>query len=432
MTRQPPAPALATRAWGALALACLALASPASGQPGGGPVPVVVAPLVERSLPATIRVVGNIQPDRRATVAAEVLGPVAAFDIEEGDALAAGDVICRIDPEVAELSLREAQAELDSLEAQLAELEAGTRQETIDELRAVVEEAEALFAKWRFERERIDELMAARQGNRKEQFDADQEFFAARGRLAQARAALTRAENGPRAEEIARARHAVAAQKATVARLQRDLNKTQIRAPFDGVLVRQDVEVGEWIEAGGPVGELIALKRVEVRVDVPESAVPYSVPGAPASVRIDALDRTLTAAIARTVPLANPAARTFPVEIDLDNPDGQLLPGMFVRVDVPAGPDAARLLAPADAIVPQGVNSIVFVLRQQAPDAPPLAIPTPVETGLQVGDAIEVRSTALSAGDQVVIRANERLMGPTPVAPSAGEPPPSAQASVTD
>lgn len=413
-------------------LGSLYAAPHALAQAGGAPpTPVTVAPVVERDVPPALKLVGIVRAEKSAVIAAETEGAVAVFDAEEGQFLAPGAVICRLDPAVAELRVAEAQAALKSLQAQLEELENGERPEEIARLEALVAEAAADQQRWNYEQQRVADLFAKGQSNEKEKHDTDMEAAAAGQRLAQARAQLDRAKNGARAEEFARARMAVAAGEAVLRRLQRDLDKTQIRAPFKGVLVAKRTEVGEWVKQGDPAAELVAMETVKVRVDVPESAVRYAQAGQPTTVEIEALGTTRSANISRVIPRADSAAHTFPVEIDLANAEHNLLPGMFVWAYVPAGPAGKRLMVPKDAIVARGTAKTIFVVRAgegavppagagsaNPAAAPPMAIPLPVTTGLEIGNDIEVVAPGLQAGDLVVVRANERLYGPGPVIPT--------------
>lgn len=405
---------IASRALFTLLLSCLFV--PGTAGQGRGPMPVGVSPVVERNIPPSMRLVGTIRADRSATVATEVSGIIASFAAEEGQFLAADDVICRLDPAVVELRLAQERATLAGLQAQLEELQRGERPEEIQRLEAVVKETEADLNKWAFERKRVSELFERGQSSDKEQHDTEMEYLAARSRLTQAEAALQKARNGPRVEKIARAKQAVVAQQSVVQRLERDRAKTEIRAPFAGELTVKRTEVGEWIDEGGDVCDLIARERVRVRADVPESAVAFAKVGAETTIEIEALRQTRTATISRVIPQAIPAARTFPVEIDLPNEDHSLLPGMFVWAYVPAGPAGKRMMVSPDAIVAQGTQKSVFVVREQ-PDGTHLAVPLNVRTGLEVGGLIEVQSDALQPGDRVVARANERLRGPTPIIP---------------
>lgn len=379
---------------------------------------VAVSAVVEREVPPALRLVGTIRADMTAVVAAEVSGLIVGFEAEEGQFLKAGQVICRLDPTVARLRLEEAQATLAGLREHLAELESGERPEEIRRLEALVAQAEAVLAKQEFERNRVTGLFERGQSSDKEKHDVEMDYQAAAASLAQARAQLDRARNGERPEVIARARQAVAAQAATVARLQRDLDKTEIRAPFAGAVVAKRTEIGEWIGEGGAVCDLLAMDTVRIRADVPERAIVFATVDAPATVEVEAIRTTQAATITRRIPLASPAARTFPVEIDVPNADHGLLPGMFVWVYVPAGPVAPRLMASKDAVVARGTSKQVFVVRP-GPAGGTMAVPLAVETGLEIAGEIELIAPELRAGDQVVTRGNERLFGPTPVVPAA-------------
>lgn len=390
------------------------------------PAQVMVSSVVQRRLPATIRVVGSIEPDRAAVVASEEAGIVRERLADVGDFVRAEQVICRLDPAPASLRLEEARAQLGTLQAKLEELENGVRPEELARLTALVAEATAMRDKWEFERRRLAELGQA--SAEKETHDAEMEYLASQRRLAQEQARLDMARNGARAEEKAAARFAVAAQQALVSRLERSLKLTEIRAPFDGFVVSRRAEVGEYIEAGGAVCEMVAIETVRVRVNVPESAVRFARAGAMASVEVEATGETVAGTIARVIPRADASAHTFPIEIDLPNAAHTLLPGMFVYAHVPSGPEAERLMVSKDAIVARGTSKTLFVVREGEKGAS-MAMPLNVVTGLELNGEIEVRSEQLKPGDMVVSRGNERLFGPSPVIPMPTSAAPASQAA---
>ncbi len=381
--------------------------------PGGGPTPVSVTEIQLRTVPASVRLVGTLGADRSAIVASEIEGIVDVLKIDNGQAVAAGEIICELDRELVELELAEAKARLESLRAELQELENGTRAEELKRSEAAVAEARAMFEKWEFERNRVAELAKQGRSSAKEQHDTEMEFLAAQRRLTQEEARLEMAVNGPRQEEIAAKRFEVAAQEEAVRRLQRNVEKSRIRAPFNGIVVEKRTELGEWLDRGGAVCELVAIDRVRIRVDVPESAIRYARVGEEATYDVEALGETDARPISRVIPKATPSARTFPVEIDVPNENHRLLPGMFAWVNVPCGPSGERLMVSKDAIVARGREKNIFVVRP-GPEGT-MAMPVPVVTGIEMGEMIEIQGPGLSAGDQAVSRANERLHGPTPV-----------------
>lgn len=381
-----------------------------------GPVSVAVDPVVEQELPATLRLVGTVRPDKTSTIAAEVEGVIRELHVEEGTFLKQGDIIVILDDANARYRLEEAEARLASLQAELDELVNGTRREELDRWRAAVEEAAAIRDKWEYERLRVEDLYKRGQTNQKEYHDAQMEHQAAVRRHAQLAAQLEEAVNGARPEAVLRARANLAAQQSMVNRLRRDVTMTCVRAPFDGFVTRKRTEIGQWIDAGGPVCEMIAVETVRVRVDVPASAFAYCRTGALASVEIEQPRASYEAEITRVIPQADPSARTFPIEIDLSNANHVLLPGMFVWAYVPAGAPGKRLLVNKDAIVQRGQLKQIFVVRG-GDGAQPTAYPLNVTTGMEMRGMVEVQAIGLRAGEMVVCRGNEHLFMPTPVIP---------------
>ena len=264
------------------ALAALSVLGSLALAQGPGPANVVVSPLVEREIPASLRLVGTVLADREALVAAEVPGPVLEFRATEGQFIRKGDTIARIDPTRATLVLEEARGLLSAKESILAQLNNGERPEEVRRLRATVAETKAILEKWNFERERLNDLRRQNMGNDKELHDTEMEYMAAERRMAQDQARLEMAENGARQEEIARARFEFESQRAAVKRLEHDLDRTEIRAPFDGFVIRKRTEVGEWLIAGGPVCEMVAT-------DVAAMAAAKSAPPISFVVRLDEL-----------------------------------------------------------------------------------------------------------------------------------------------
>ena len=385
----------------------------APGAAQGPPTQVAVTVIQQRNVPNSIRLVGTVRADRVSVVAVEVAGIVAGWKADEGQFVRAGEVLCALDDTPARLRLSEAEGRLAALQASLRELENGARPEELRRAEALVAESQAMVDKLRFERDRVAGLFEGGRSNPKEMHDAEMEYIAARRRLAQEEAALEMLQNGPRVEVIDRARQEVAAQQAVVQRAQRDLEKTRVLAPFDGFVVEKLTEGGAWIAEGGPVCEMVATDTVRVRVDVPEAAVRFARTGAPATVEIEALERSFEARIARVVPRATLAGRTFPVEVDLPNAEHTLLPGMYAWVHVPAGPERERLMVNRDAIVMRGREKLIYVLRP-GPEGE-MALPVQVTTGLELSGMVEAVGAGITAGDRAVSRANERLMGPSPV-----------------
>ncbi len=381
------------------------------------PARVVTAHAQLRVLPVSQTLVATIEPVRRSVIGTEVAGLVVQMPARQGDLLEEGQLICKLNDDTLKLQLEREQARLNALQARLDELVNGTRKEELDRLKAEMEAAEALANRWAFELERIKHLLGGEFANQKEYQDALAEKLAAEKRLEAAKAAYDEAVAGARKETIANARFAVAEQKAVVDRVRSDLSKTEIRAPFGGFVVRRVAEVGNWLTVGGDVVELADLSNVLVRVDTPESAIPFATVGSVARVQVDALGDSFTGTIKHVIPQADPAARTFPVEIEVPNPDNRLKGGMFARATIAAGPDKEVVAVPKDAVTQQmGANYVAIVRPGQGGQL--MAFPTPVTVGLDIENWVAVTSGNVPEGTEVAVRGNEMLtlmMAPAPV-----------------
>ncbi len=379
------------------------------------PTKVVVAEAQMLDAPATITLVGTVHAVRRSRIGSEIAGIVAEMPARQGDLVGAEDVLCKLRDDVLSLRLAEAKANLNALKARHEELRAGTRTEELTRLKAVLDERTAEYERWKFEIDRIERLYKDSDANTKEYQDARARFLTAERRMIAAQASYNLGVKGPRIEVVQRAEYEVAEQQAVVDRIASDLSKTAIRASFAGYVAERVAELGEWIPAGGAVVELIDLSSVLVRIDVPESVLPYLTEGDPARVKVDALKRTFVGQVKHIIRQADDRARTFPVEIEIDNSEGLLAGGMFARATVPAGPGSRVPAVPKDAIVERdGISSVAMVMPAEHGGMVGMLIS--VSVGADVGDWIAVTSGNVSPGTKVITRGNENILPfPTPV-----------------
>jgi len=173
--------------------------------------------------------------------------------------------------------------------------------------------------------------------------------------------------------------------------------RCRIRAPTAGVVNRIDAEPGRFINTGDWVAEVLQLSRVKVRVGIPESDVAAVRHIDRFDVEIDALGGRIFKGtkhfLSRT---ADPMARLYDLIIKVNNPDQEILPDMFVRVDIlkKTVPDA--LVIPLYASLSRSDAQIVFVVKDGKAHA------RQVTLGIQEGWRVQVVS-GLSAGEKVIV-----------------------------
>ena len=204
------------------------------------------------------------------------------------------------------------------------------------------------------------------------------------------------AEAGSRQEDVAVAEAEVQRLQARAQRLREDIQKTTIRAPVSGVVTQRYTEVGQWLERGGKVVDLVDLRQVLVRVPIHEKDIGSLQVGNEATIVLDALpDRTFSGRVKHIIPQADPASRTFPVKIEVTNtPEHAIKAGMFARVRLRAGTCQAAVLVPKDAVVRQAAGQAVFVVQEEK------ARLVPIKTGRAQDGLVEVLESPLKAGDR--------------------------------
>lgn len=346
--------------WGARWLAALWLVAAtgcgeqqaAQTPPKPPPVPVRVATVERQSVQRAVTLVGTVEPWKRSVVASELAGRVVEFPVEEGRRVREGALLARLDTETLMI-------QLESATASRAEWVVRHDQAQLD-----LERIRALFDK-----EAV---------TRKERDDAIAEELALRRRLAQLDA------------EIRRVRDRV--------------KKSRIVAPFDGWIIEEHTEVGQWVDEGGPVVEMVDLSRVQAEVPVPERFVPFVRRGDRVTAVFDGLPGfKATGEVFSIVAQADRAARTFPVKMEIPNPELIIKSGMVARVSLTVGEAYDALVVPKDALVLKGGNQFVFLVQKG------VALQKQVKPGIHTDGLVEV-SGDLQAGMEVVIQGNERLL----------------------
>ncbi len=173
--------------------------------------------------------------------------------------------------------------------------------------------------------------------------------------------------------------------------------------------IRDRVEPGQQIAAGQALLTLLEDERLEVDVDVLEADVVRLHPGAPARVRVPALDDLVLEGTVHTInPLVDPETGTGRVTVILPNPRGRLMPGLFAYVELETGRLANRLQVPVAAVLERQDRQLVFRIEDGR------ALWTYVTTGARSGDWVEI-TDGLAEGDRVAVKDHFALAHEAPV-----------------
>jgi RND family efflux transporter MFP subunit len=199
----------------------------------------------------------------------------------------------------------------------------------------------------------------------------------------------------------------VAALKAEVERIEIELRKKRIRAPFAGVVVDRRVDRGEWLSAGETVAVIARDAVVDVVAEIPEKFIPF--------VRKDMqVDTTVNGQLIKgrvftIVPRGDVATRTFPVKVRIPN-NYSLIEGMSAKLELPTGTPQRTLIVPRDAVITMKGQTVVFSVTESKAAMIPVTVVG--YENLKVG----IEAPGLTAGMFVVVEGNERLRDGQPVA----------------
>ncbi len=316
----------------------LQFAAMAEASEGAGPPPSTVATFTVESQDWVQRLeaVGSIQPVKGVVLEAESPGIVKAIHFENGQKVAAGDLLVQFDVSVESAQLRAAEATV-----RLAELE-------------------------------LTRTRSLREGGNVPQSSLD--------------AAVADRERA----------------QAEVENLQAVIDRKTIRAPFAGRVGIRQINLGQFVPAGSPLVPLQSYDQVYVNFSLPQQALSQIEEGFALELETDAFPgRRFAGVVTALSPEIDPTTRTIEVQGTLDNPDGALRAGLFVRIDVILPERRTVLVVPTTAVLFAPYGNSIFKVVEDAEGDGLLAKQHFVRLGQTRGDFVEVHE-GVAAGEQIV------------------------------
>ncbi len=380
---------------------------------------------------------GTVKAFDYADLYAKVSGYLQEQNVDIGDSVKPGQLLAKISaPELVQ-AVDQARAQLDQAKSQVKLTEAG-----IDRAKADLEAAEANVGEKRADLKRETAYLAFRQieydrirhlydlraieeklvdQNLKERDAAQAAENAAKAAIqtAIAEVAAKTAKIVEAQADLANAKAKVQVANAVLAKAKVFVDYLEIRAPKDytGVITKRSFHVGDFIRAadqGGGTPLLVVARTDKMRVilKMPETYVPYTDPGDPAVVELDALaGKEFHAKVARIGNSLDPTDRTMRVEVDLENTSNELRDGMFGRVTIQLTRSTKELSVPSTCLVSSadGTTTSVYVVRNGLAQLIPVkvgrdsGVQAEILSGLQPHDLVVRHPTAdLFPGEKVV------------------------------
>jgi RND family efflux transporter MFP subunit len=327
---------------------------------GVAEVPVQVETVSNRAVVKQINVTGTVTSPRTAVLSTAVAGLVAELAIDEGDRVETGDVMLKLDAELAQLALERALAEV-----------------------------------------RQREIAAA---------DARRRFIEAEEVGTQRGIARTQVES--LRTEVSSDEAALAASQAAAREQQAIVQRSTLKAPFAGVISERFTELGEWVNPGDGLFELVATDNLRFDFRVGQDNFAALSAETPVEISLDAFpDRSIPGYVDAIVPVKNPSARTFLVRVraNTDNTGNRLLitPGMSARGTLNIDTGRSGVAVSRDAILRFPDGRVTVWVVDPGGDVPVVREQL-VRTGSEFDGVVEI-TNGLADGDVVVVRGNEML-----------------------
>jgi membrane fusion protein, multidrug efflux system len=327
-----------------------------NGQAKVQPLKVATVAIVERAVPRVVALSGTLTADQRADLTANASGRVARTFVERGQAVVRGTVLAQLDVRSAAASFAEAQAQEQGADIRLGAARAECARHDILADGGVISE-----------RAHDNQTAAC-----KEQSSA---LAASRARLSAASLVL---ENGT------------------------------IRAPFAGRITERFLSAGDYVQPASKVVTLVVSNPLRLKLTVPERRVGDVREGALVTFATASTpNRTFTGSVKYLSGEVRTTSRDMVVEAIVPNPDGVLLPGMFVDANLQVGERPVPVI-PRSAVVTTGQDSSIFVVKDR------LLVLRTLLLGANLGDLVAVEEGAVP-GDVVVTNPTPAMFDGAPV-----------------
>ena len=329
---------------------------------------------------ALLNASGYVTPRRRATIAAKITGRVTSVHFDEGTHVQEGQLLATLDDSDVQRQLESAKADRDTAQAAIADYQVQLKNAETELVRA-------------------------------------QKLQSAGVQTQQALDTAVMAADSLRAK-IALAKQQVVGSAARINEAQQAVDNTVIRAPYAGIVVSKDAQVGEMVSpvsAGGGftrtgIATIVDMKSLEMEIDVSESYIARVTSGQRVKAFLDAYpDRELGGYVRTVIPTADRQKATVKVRITFDKIEDFILPDMGIKVtflgneEVPKSGDKPPVaLVSQDAVRTDGDQKIVFLIKNDHAER------RTIKVGGNRGSDVEVLA-GLAPGDSVILKPSDTL-----------------------
>ena len=317
---------------------------------------------------------GNVTPTEVVKLSFKLPGVISNVFVDEGDKVTQGQVVATMDQSDYSLKVKAAQSEYDAAKLQIeTEIPAklSQAQAAYDLTKVTYDRLKVLYEQEAIPKAKFDEISTKLKVDENTLKQAKEARNITETKLKMAEAALEAANS--------------------------NINDTTIHSPINGVVLKKIFESGEVTNAGYPVVAIGKVDKVWVEIGVPDQHINSLKKGQKVNVYGYGINKSMEGTIDKITSLANEKTRTFPVKILVDNANGELKPGMIVKVDLGLN-QSDKVIIPLSSVINLAEGSAVYVYSDETKTVSKRII----KTGIILNDKIEV-TKGLKNGEKLVV-----------------------------
>jgi len=379
-------------------------------------IPVEVEEVQLGAISSVVTATGTISAYRESKIGPKLSGRCEKIFVEEGDQIKQGQILVQLEQSSLIIAKQQAQAALATAKATLNKVLAGTRRELIEQAEADFSSAKANLG-WAQKEFSRNESLYRRNVVSEKSFDGiKMQLQVAEAQYKKAGEYLEMAKRGSTQEDIEVARAQVAQADAALKMAEQNLKDSVITAPFPGVALQRFKNEGEFISSmpDTPILHIADIRKVNIEAGIPEGKIQDLCLGQRAEIRVDGYpDEVFKGEVSLIRPLIDSQTRTFPVKLEVPNPDFRLKPGMYARVKITLMEKSGIPIISRDSVLERdGVSYVMLAQDSKAREQT-------IKTGLVQGNRVEVIE-GVNPGDLVIVSGHKGLKPGMPVKITGG------------
>ena len=337
-----------------------------------------------------------------------VPGVINKLSASVGQRVKAGEIVAQLDDRDYRLNMESIKNQLTATEAQLDQLRKGGRSEDIISLEGRMRALQTTMKTAKTEYQRVQNLYAADAASKSQLDQIRTQYEQSRAELEATRQELAKAKTGGREEEIRAAEANIRSIRSNLAQAKAALEDTVMKIPFNGVISQKHTSNFQQVAAGMPIYSLVDISRIEIQISVPERMISSINAGRQVPMKfLNFSDKKITGVISKVGVTADRQTLTYPVFVEVVNPDREILPGMTANIFLhSANTSTGFPIIPIHAILEDKVTGAHFVWLVD--EEKQIANRREISLGRILNEAIEVLS-GLTEGELVITGGMSRI-----------------------